>query len=239
MKMIDLTLSNAIRRMRAGMKSDAALADKLGLSRMHIGRILKGKINYFEDDTWQRIEPLLKPYIKDSVTLLSKCDFVAVPLLSVAQAMEMQPATHPFGDKLAELGTNEFSYFSTAKPGDFAVLITGVSMMPWYPPGTRVLVGRDEVPRTGQRVIATLADYSEPVFKVFVDLDETRFALLSINKNEGCPPIILEKMSRDWFWVWPIKESLRNEDAIDIAMREHGIHHFWETWLQKQKESEK
>lgn len=69
MKIIDLPLSNAIRRLRLNSGSDSEVAEKLNLSRAHIGRILKGKINYFEDDTWKRIEPILSPYMtnEDSV----------------------------------------------------------------------------------------------------------------------------------------------------------------------------
>lgn len=174
---------------------------------------------------------------KDGVRFLKKEDFVAVPTLTVAQAMEITPQNHPFGNSLAAfIEDTPPSYFSTAKPGDFAVIVSGSSMEPWYPQGTRLLVGRDEIPKTGQRVIANIADHSEPVFKIFVDVDTERFALLSINDKEGCKPIILNKMSRgEWHWVWPIKASIRYENDVDAAMKKHGIHHFWEKWLEDKK----
>lgn len=173
----------------------------------------------------------------DHVSLLSKSDFVAVPTLTVAQAMEVLPKTHPFGNKFQTFVDETVpSFFPTAKPGDFAVIVSGSSMEPWYPSGTRLLVGRDEIPKTGQRVIAMIADQTEPVFKIFVDLDEEKFALLSINRIEGHEPMYFNKMSRDeWFWVWPIKASTRIEDDLDAAMSKHGIHHFWERWREDQK----
>lgn len=174
---------------------------------------------------------------KDGVRFLKKEDVVAVPTLTVAQAMEITPQNHPFGNSLASfIEETPPSYFSTAKPGDFAVIVSGSSMEPWYPQGTRLLVGRDEIPKTGQRVIANIADYSEPVFKIFVDVDTERFALLSINRIEGHKPMYFNKMARDeWYWVWPIKASTRIEDDLDAAMSKHGIHHFWEKWLEDQK----
>lgn len=177
---------------------------------------------------------------KSGVRLLTKDDFVAVPTLTVAQAMEMRSQSHPFGDSFASLIKDmPPSYFATAKPSDFAVVISGHSMEPWYPPGTRLLVGRDEIPQTGQRVIANIADQSEPIFKIFVDLDSQRFALLSINEKEGCKPIILNKMSRDeWYWVWPIKASIRYENDVDSAMKKHGVRHSWEKWLEEQKNND-
>ena len=42
-------------------------------------------------------------------------------------------------------------------------------------------------------------------------------------------PITIEKMARDsWYWIWPVKSSIRNEQDIDAAMRTHGIHNFGE-----------
>ena len=150
---------------------------------------------------------------------------VFVPLLTVAQAASVQAS--PFGPA-QNIEEGAQSGFMNAKPGDFAIVVSGRSMLPWYPPGTHILVGRDEIPKTGDRVVAMLAGNSEPIFKVFVDHGES-FDLLSINSRDGLPPIHLNKMDRtEWYWCWPIKESKRNERDLDAAMREFGIHHFWE-----------
>lgn len=165
----------------------------------------------------------------------SECSFdvpppVFVPLLTVAQAATLQAA--PFGPSAPSIEDGEQSGFINAKPGDFAIVVSGSSMMPWYPPGTHILVGRDEIPKTGDRVAAMLAERTEPVFKVFIDHGDS-FELLSINERDGLQPIRLNKMDRtEWYWCWPIKESKRDERALDAAMREFGIHHFWEKKVQ-------
>lgn len=165
----------------------------------------------------------------------SECSFdvpppIFVPLLTVAQAAEV--ACHTSGDPATNIQVGEQSGFMHPKPGDFAIVVSGSSMMPWYPPGTHILVGRDEIPKTGDRVAAMLAERTEPVFKVFIDHGDS-FELLSINERDGLQPIRLNKMDRtEWYWCWPIKESKRDERALDAAMREFGIHHFWEKKVQ-------
>lgn len=151
---------------------------------------------------------------------------VFVPLLTVAQAASVQASA--FGPAAQNIEEGSQSGFMNPKPGDFAIVVSGRSMLPWYPPGTHILVGRDEIPKTGDRVVAMLEGNSEPVFKVFVDHGDC-FELLSINSRDGLPSIRLNKMDRtEWYWCWPIKESKRNERDLDAAMKEFGIHHFWE-----------
>lgn len=159
-------------------------------------------------------------------------DLKPVRVYSIAQAAQI--ATRPFGDASANFDNEETVNFINPSAEDFAIVISGNSMMPWYPPGTRVLVGKGDKPRTGDRVIANIADFEEPVFKVYVDLGG-EFALLSISK-EGIDPLRFDKMDKGetWYWVYPIKESVRNERSVDDAMSKYGIHHFWEDWLEKE-----
>lgn len=176
---------------------------------------------------------LVSKLVKDfrDVKRPGECSFdvpapVFVPLLTVAQAASVQASA--FGPAAQNIEEGTQSGFMNPKPGDFAIVVSGRSMLPWYPPGTHILVGRDEIPKTGDRVVAMLEGNSEPVFKVFVDHGDT-FELLSINSRDGLPPIRLNKMDRtEWYWCWPIKESKRNERDLDNAMKEFGIHHFWE-----------
>lgn len=157
--------------------------------------------------------------------------FKPVPLLTIAQAKELMP--HGLG-AANDIPADSLVHFPHVSPGDFAVQIAGNSMMPWYPPGTQLLVSREAKPQTGNRVIAMLADYAEPLFKIYIDLGG-RFALYSINEQDGCAPLELDKMDKGetWYWVWKIKVSARDEDAVDAAMKEFGIHHGWEKWLEK------
>ena len=93
--------------------------------------------------------------------------FKPVPLLTIAQAKELMP--HGLG-AANDIPADSLVHFPHASPGDFAVQIAGNSMMPWYPPGTQLLVSRETKPQTGNRVIAMLADYAEPLFKIYIDL---------------------------------------------------------------------
>ena len=213
------------------------LADKLNIARENISRWKAGrpiskriKRRLLEQFMPEALIPMAasdKSSSGDAI-FLSRTDFVAVPVLSMAQAKELRGLSGIVED----IPAGEGVLFDHASPNDFAMVISGNSMMPWYPPGTKVLVSRDRIPKTGDRVIASLADYSEPLFKVYIDNGGT-FSLLSINRNEGCEPITIDKMARDsWYWIWPIKSSIRNEQDIDKAMLAHGIHHFWEDWVE-------
>ncbi len=209
-------------------------AEMIGKSEVTISRWLNSdkplsasNINAIQFILWSHAT---KSGIKKSEQRPGDCSFdvpapVFVPLLTVAQAASVQAS--PFGPA-QNIEDGAQSGFMNPKPGDFAIVVSGRSMLPWYPPGTHILVGRDEIPKTGDRVVAMLAGNSEPIFKVFVDHGES-FDLLSINSRDGLPPIHLNKMDRtEWYWCWPIKESKRNERDLDAAMREFGIHHFWE-----------
>lgn len=238
-KITDKCRKLLLQELKKCANNQAELARRIGIAPSYLSRYLSGAVNAVHYEIWKKICDYI-PQIKaeeqsNGVTFDSMESWTLVPLLTLAEAREMTPRTHPFGDRLSAFVNAQKVGFPNAKAGDFAVQISGTSMLPWYPPGTRVLVERDGIPATGDRVIAMLDDSEKPVFKIFVDLDSHRFALLSINADAGCAPIILEKMSRDWFWVWPIRASLRDEAEIDKAMAAAGIHHAWEKWLSEQK----
>ena len=234
----DAELLNAMTKyVSDNMLTWVELADKLGIVRENISRWKSGRpiSKRMKRKLIERFMPeALEGDSHDAnktgdALFLNKTDFVAVPLLSMAQARELRGLSSIVED----VPSGEVVLFDHASPGDFAMVISGKSMMPWYPPGTKVLVGRDRKPKTGDRVIASIADFSEPLFKVYVDNGGT-FSLLSINQDEGCDPITVDKMDRDaWYWVWPIISSYRNEADIDRAMQERGIHHFWEKWAEE------
>ena len=78
--------------------------------------------------------------------------------------------------------------------------------------------------------------WEHPQICLHLDHGDT-FELLSINSRDGLPPIRLNKMDRtEWYWCWPIKESKRNERDLDAAMKEFGIHHFWENHSYKKQD---
>ena len=218
-------------------------AEMIGKSEVTISRWLNSdkplsasNINAIQFILWSHAK---KNGIKNEEKRPGDCSYdvpapVFVPLLTVAQAASVQSS--PFGPAAQNIEEGAQSGFMNPKPGDFAIVVSGRSMLPWYPPGTHILVGRGEIPKTGDRVVAMLEGNSEPVFKVFVDHGDT-FELLSINSRDGLPPIRLNKMDRtEWYWCWPIKESKRNERDLDAAMKEFGIHHFWENHSYKKQD---
>lgn len=219
-------------------------ADELGIARENLSRwragrpispkIKKKLLGWLMPDLIanEQTEMAKKPGNVTFVNVAEK--FKSVPLLTTAQAKELDP--HGLGtvDDIPEGAT---IMFDNVENGDFAVQISGNSMMPWYPPGTRVLVTREWKPRTGDRVIASIADCTEPLFKVYIDMGG-KFALYSISNRDGCDPIILDKMDRTetWYWIYPIKSSFRDERAVDNAMKDYGVHHGWEKWLEEVQE---
>ena len=164
--------------------------------------------------------------------LLPRSDLKPVPVYTIAQAAQIY--AKPFGDPIADQAVLKTCSFINPSEGDFAVIVSGSSMLPWYPPGTRLLIGRGKKPKTGDRVIANIAESVEPVFKIYIDLGSF-FVLLSINEEEGTPPRKFDKMDKGetWFWCFPVKESIRDENNMDEAMKASGKRHAWQDWLDK------
>lgn len=170
--------------------------------------------------------------LNGDAVLASPNDLRAVPLLTTAQAKELD-ISRPFGG--IEIEDGEMVFFAKPKEGDFAVTVNGHSMEPWYPVGTRVLVGFKEIPKHGDRVVVNVPYQKELLFKVYLDLG-AKFALFSINQKDGVEPIVIDKMDRDaYYWVYPIKESVRNEADVDTAMKKHQVRHCYEDWVRDYK----
>lgn len=67
MKIIDDVIYNALLKCRENFQTDAAMASACGLSRSHMGNLLRRQVSHFDDETWPRVAPLLNPYIKPSL----------------------------------------------------------------------------------------------------------------------------------------------------------------------------
>ena len=63
MKIIDDKIRKAIITLKAHLKTNKAVAETLGLSAVQVGYIMKEKTQYFNNPTWERIEPILAPYM--------------------------------------------------------------------------------------------------------------------------------------------------------------------------------
>lgn len=103
-------------------------------------------------------------------------------------------------------------------------------MLPWYPAHTRLLC-RPCRPHIGDRVIAVLKD-GEVIFKIYVE-GKRKFGFKSINKDEGIE-LLYDKTDysavRD---IYVVIESARDERALDMAMKNAGVCHFWEKELKE------
>ena len=152
------------------------------------------------------------------------------PVISEAAAAQCNTAFVPIADWASEVAEERVS-FSEGRPGDFVLRVSGTSMMPWYPPNTLILARPHERPKNGDRVIAVLADGSV-VFKVFAEKGEF-FYLLSVNEADGAD----FKFAKTDFGavrdIYLVIQSMRDERALDRAMTEKGIAHFWQNKLNK------
>ncbi|MCF6174623.1 MAG: hypothetical protein L3J71_02525 [Victivallaceae bacterium] len=63
MKIIDKSLIDAFYKLKFDLGTNKEVAEKIHISQAHVGRILKGEVNYLEDKTWKRLKPIIKPFL--------------------------------------------------------------------------------------------------------------------------------------------------------------------------------
>jgi phage repressor protein C with HTH and peptisase S24 domain len=147
------------------------------------------------------------------------------PVISEAAAVSCNTSYIPIVDFAIE-NSDELRYFDLGLPGDIAIRITGESMLPWYPPGTLVLIRPNARPQNGQRVIAILGD-GEVVFKIFSETKE-HIHLLSINDHDGEDMHFAKDDYQAIRNLFVVIQSVRDELRLDQAMDEAGIKHRWQ-----------
>lgn len=227
-------LRNFLREYKIDQKEFAGM---IGKSEVTISRWLnndkplsESNINAIRFIIWSHSGKLVEAEaekMRGDARFLTPGELVPVPLLSSEQAGKL-PYSAPQNETPPH---RENVYFERAAPGDFAMVVTGESMLPWYPPGTRILVGRGRTPQSGDRVVASLTGYAEPLFKLYLD-NGGSFTLRSLNRKDGSAPLTIDKMDRDsWNWVWPVRASIRDEEEIDKALQVCGLNPFLENPL--------
>lgn len=149
------------------------------------------------------------------------------PVICEAAAAEVNTLAFPISEWASQY-SEELQYFPDGLPGDFVIRVSGNSMMPWYPPGTLLLVRANQRIRQGERVIAIMED-DEVIFKVYVEKGR-KFALMSIDDN-GADFLYPPRNPSEIRGIYRVISSIRNEEKLDSAMREVGIHHRWEQKL--------
>lgn len=231
MKLIDLSIQNAFRRMRAAHRSAREIAFMLNLTPAHVGKILNGKVNYFEDKTWVRIEPIVKRYMLNEPRTIEavKPDMTGsfVPIVSLAGAASVRPGLMPILDCVQEYAEDQ-AYFPQAKSGDFVIQVSGTSMSPWYPEGTLLLVRPSYDIPNGKRVIAVL-DNGDILFKIIAQKGD-KFCLFSID-DDG-KDFIFDRPNVPVRYICRVIASIRDEDALDNAMSGAHVSHRWQSKLE-------
>lgn len=244
----------AIARAAEGYGGQSEFARQTGTTQQAISKYISGVIGKMSERTWRDLYPHIKQYLPADSNLsvpggtvqakpsgeggdmrtarhdvalpTGEGAMLKVPVIGFAAAAMANPALMPIAE-FANENADDYQAFPLAQPGDFCLVVSGDSMLPWYPEGTRLLC-RACRPGRGQRVVAVLGS-GEVVFKVFVEKDD-KFCLFSI--NEDGEDFVFSKTDYGAVRaIYSIIESIRDEQAIDKAMRSSGIRHRWEERL--------
>ena len=141
---------------------------------------------------------------------------------------ECNTAFFPISDWAEKYAEDRVS-FSEGRPGDFVIRVAGVSMMPWYPPNTLILVRPNTRLKSGDRVITILGDGSV-VFKVFAEKGNV-FYLFSISANDGTNFSFEKKDFTGVRAMYLVIQSTQDEHTMSSAVSEKGIHQSWQEKL--------
>ena len=221
-----------IRQAVADAGTQAAFCRYSKISPYNVSKILSGTKKFVFGDIWAQLCNIF-PEIDDRPVREVEpfngkvTDF---PVISEAAAAQCNTAVIPIADWANEQAEKRVS-FSEGRAGDFVLRVSGESMMPWYPPSTLILARPNERPKTGDRVIAVLGDGSV-VFKVFAEKGDF-FYLLSVNETDGQDFKFQKSDFTAIRAIYLVIQSMRDERALDRAMDEKGISHFWEAKIAK------
>ena len=232
MKIIDLKISNAFRRMKAALGTDAEMARVLHLSRAHVGRILHGSIIYLEDETWSRIAPVLARYFRDdepgTASASPETPPRTLPVLQLTELAGANTLLMPVSE-WAEEHAAERVAFVEGREGDFVLRVTDDTMMPWYPMKTLLLLRPNQHLQNGDRVIAVLHN-GQVIFKIFAEKAD-RFALFSSLGDDSVDLIFRKSDPEALRAIYLVVQSRRDESALERAMAKQGVLRSWEEKL--------
>ena len=233
---VDREFREILRRAAEDLGSQSELARRAGIGKQHISKYIRGDIKKMEKETWEKLAPHIRPYLPPgffpvreegapwSAEVSPAPEMKSIPVISIAQAAGFDCTLEPFDDYASSLDHEEAPMFEE-KEGMFAVRITGDSMTPWYPQGTIVYINGREYPSSGKRVIAKLKNSGEVVFKIFYR-HQNKVMLLSFD-DSGRNFIWENPNDNPFVWIYPVKYSFRDEDAIDSEVYLHGVEPQW------------
>ena len=234
MKIIDLKISNAFRRMKAALGTDAEMARVLQLSRAHVGRILHGSVIYLENDTWNRIAPMLTRYFRDDAgappaAAAPPSTPRSLPVMRQEELSAANTLLMPITEWAEEQAAERVS-FAEGCEGDFVLRVTDETMMPWYPLKTLLLVRPNQHLQNGDHVIAVLHS-GQVVFRIFAE-KANRFALFSPPGDASGDLIFRKNDPEPLRAIYLVVQSRRDENALERAMKKKGGAGFWKEKLQ-------
>jgi transcriptional regulator with XRE-family HTH domain len=67
MKLVTKEFTEALIKLKKTLGTNRNIAQKCGVSEVHIARLLSGKTEIIKDDTFAKLLPLLIPHLKDSM----------------------------------------------------------------------------------------------------------------------------------------------------------------------------
>lgn len=205
--------------------SASAFAERLGVGNSTVCKWLS-TIGFAEmhNSNWAKLKPLLAPYLSAApaapvpapeVRPATRADLgLAVPLIGIAQAADFEAALQSLDDFVHDVADETRIPFPLAREGDVAVRVEGESMLPWYPPGTILLVRPTEFPQRGDIAVAKL--HTGAVVVKRYQRRQNVVTLESLNHGSAGETYTWHVKEQPGFvqWMWPVLQSIRDERGI-------------------------
>jgi hypothetical protein len=93
MKIINHQFLEALRKLKQNLGTNKEIAESAAISEVHVGRLLSGKIEMLKDDTYDRLYPLLEPYLDKNYSYSSLSN-----TLKISEGKEKYPCPAGLSD---------------------------------------------------------------------------------------------------------------------------------------------
>ncbi len=139
---------------------------------------------------------------------------VPIPMLGFARAADFESSLQSVEDFAIEASDGATVVFPQSRQGDMALTVEGDSMLPWYPPGTVLLVRPGEFAQRGDIVVAKLGTGA-----VVVKRYQRRQNVVTLESlNHGSEGETFEWHVKEQpgfiLWMWPVIQSTRDERSV-------------------------
>lgn len=198
---------------------------------LRILKLSKGEISLLNDinnkpipvalrhDSFKKATELLEG--QSNLRPVHPSQMTSIPIIGVAQALSFDRTLQSFDEFIADNSTGRAPAIGNMGDGMAAIAVDGTSMTPFYPDGTIVYFSVRQTPKNGDRVIAKLKKEQALVFKLFCKTNG-HVELKSIDKD-GKNFSFSNPADNPFEWIYPVKYSLRDEEALDRELDNHNI----------------